>query len=75
MRISIWDLDFYYKKKGINYECMKISSYHKQQGHQINFITEKQHITMAYDLMYITKVDEELKNPPIKFLHNDKVRV
>lgn len=75
MRVSIWDLDFYHKKKGINYECMKIASFHKQRGDKINFITEKIHIDMAYDLMYITKIDENLSNPPLRYLNNPKVKV
>lgn len=54
---------------------MKISSFHKQKGDKINFITLPMHIDMKYDIMYITKKDDSLKNPPLRYLNNPNSRV
>lgn len=75
MRVSIWDVDYFYKKTGVNYDCMKISSYHKQRGDKINFITSEFQAAMQCDVMYITKEDESLKNPPIKYTTSNKSKI
>ena len=41
MRVTIWDLDYYYaenKRNCYNTEAMRISSYHQQMGDQVNFV-------------------------------------
>lgn len=73
-RISIWDMDFFYKKTfRPNYELMKISSYHKQRGDLINFITEESHIEMIYDKYYISR--EKNATPPAPTRITDRENV
>ena len=58
MRVTIWDLDYYYAKEKVNCfnpDVMKISSYHKQLGDTINFVTTQDDIRRPYDLYYIIK--------------------
>ena len=77
MRISIWDLDFYYapdKTNLVNPDVQKISSYHKQQGDAVNFVTTPYDINRPYDIYYIIKERTETPNPPLEFLMNPKVR-
>ena len=55
MLVSIWDLDYYYsdsKKNLFNPDAMKISSYHKQLGDQINFVQKEEDINRPYDIYY-----------------------
>jgi hypothetical protein len=54
---------------------MKVSSYHKQKGDTINFITNEFEINLPYDIMYITKRSWKIKAPPISILDRDNVRV
>ena len=75
-RISIWDMDFYYKKSfQPNPIAMKISSYHKQQGNLINFITEEYHINLTYDEYYIIKEKATTPKPPGIFIDDKRVRL
>lgn len=60
-------MDYYTKKKGINTDCMKVSSYHKQRGDQVNFVETDYDITRPYDLIYIVKKDDSIPNPPMTF--------
>ena len=53
---------------------MKISSYHKQLGDTINFVTKEDDIRRPYDIYYIIKEKSETPNPPLDFLLNKKVR-
>lgn len=72
MRITIWDMDFYYKKSFLPHpKAMKISSFHKQQGDLINFVTEDSHIKMVYDLFYVIREKSSTKRVP-GFLMDDK---
>ena len=72
MRITIWDMDFYYKKSFLPHpKAMKISSFHKQQGDLINFVTEGSHIKMVYDLFYVIREKSSTKRVP-GFLMDDK---
>lgn len=75
MKVTIWDLDYYYTKKDFNIECMKISSFHKQKGDSINFVTNEFQVEMEFNLMYITKKSLKVQAPPLWLLENSKVRV
>ena len=59
-----------------NPDAMKISSYHKQRGDQVNFVLSKDDINRPYDLFYIIKENQFLSfNPPYTFyLDNNRVR-
>lgn len=77
MQVTIWDLDYYYatnKKNVFNPDAMKVSSYHKQLGDQINFVECDDDINRPYDLYYIFKNNSKLPNPPAKFFLDRKVR-
>ena len=59
MRVTIWDLDYYYakiKRNCYNVDAMKISSYHKQRGDTVTFVLNEYDIHRPYDLYYIIKV-------------------
>lgn len=74
MRISIWDLDWYYKMDFIpNYKAQKISSYYKQQGALINFIEEEEYIKFEYDIMFIFRNKKSTPMPPSKFIDRENV--
>ena len=77
MKVSIWDLDYYYAEEKVNCfnpDVMKISSYHKQLGDTINFVTTADDIRRQYDLYYIIKENRKTPNPPLDFFTNSKVR-
>lgn len=77
MRITIWDLDYYYakeKKNCFNTDVMKIASFHKQKGDQVNFVLKEDDIRRPYDLYYIIKEKSKTPNPPMDFYTNSKVR-
>lgn len=70
MRITIWDLDYYYskdKKNMFNSDAMKISSYHKQLGDIVNFVLKEDDINRVYDKCYILKNKDKTPEPPIRF--------
>lgn len=76
MRVSIWDMDFFYKKSVYpNPTVMKISSYHKQLGDLVNFIEEPSHVKMPFDLFYIVKEKKATPRPSSKITENNKVRL
>lgn len=69
-------MDFYYKKSFLpNPLAMKISSYHKQQGHLINFVEKDYHIEMSYDIFYLIKNKKATPKPPRKILDDSRVRL
>lgn len=77
MKITIWDLDYYYAKEKVNCfnpDAMKIASYHKQCGDQINFVLKKDDIYRPYDIYYIIKENETTPNAPFEFYTNGAVR-
>lgn len=77
MRVTIWDLDYYYakvKKNCVNDDAMRISSYHKQCGDAVNFVLKEDDIYRPYDLYYIIKENANTPNPPLEFYANAKVR-
>ena len=53
---------------------MKISSYHKQLGDQINFVLKEDDIYRPYDLYYIIKEKEKTPNPSSNFYLDKRVR-
>lgn len=56
-------MDFYHKKTSSpNPDLMKISSFHKQQNHLVNFVTEEFHIGLAHDIFYLYR-DTRLTPP------------
>lgn len=75
-RISIWDMDWFYNFRfEPNYKAMKLSSYHKQLGDSINFITEENHINFDYDIIYVLKERSSTPFPPLKILDNQKSKL
>ena len=77
MKVSIWDLDYYYAEEKVNCfnpDVMKISSYHKQLGDTINFVTTADDIRRPYDLYYIIKENSKTPNPPLDFFTNRKIK-
>lgn len=53
---------------------MRISSYHKQKGDEVNFVQKDYDIRRPYDLYYIIKENAATPNPPLDFYTNSKVR-
>lgn len=53
---------------------MKISSYHKQLGDTVNFVTREVDIWRFYDIIYIIKENDETPNPPFQFFTDSKVK-
>lgn len=77
MKVSIWDLDYYFAKRKVNCfnpDAMKISSYHKQLGDAVNFVITQDDIYRPYDLYYIIKEKSNTPQPPYEFFLNPKVR-
>lgn len=77
MHISIWDLDYYYTRNKVNCfnpDVMRISSYHKQMGDEINFVTHDYDIYRPYDLYYLVRENSKTPNPPARFFTDKKVR-
>lgn len=76
MRIAIWDVDWFYNKNNIpNVKCMKLSSYHKQKGDEVSFITENFDIGYKYDRLYVVKDDEKGGQPPPYIMTHPKTIV
>lgn len=75
-RISIWDMDFYYKKSfQPNPIAMKISSFYKQQNCIINFIVEESHINLSYDEYFILRDKSSTPKPPGKLIDDQRSRL
>jgi len=77
MRVTIWDLDYYYsndRTNCFNPDAMKISSYHKQLGDKVNFVVKEDDIRRPYDIYYIIKEKSETPNAPVDFYLNNKVK-
>lgn len=76
-RVSIWDLDYYHnpnKKNCFNADVMKISSYHKQMGDIVTFVTSENDIRRPFDIYYIVKENSTTPNPPGDFFVNSKIK-
>lgn len=75
-RITIWDMDFYHKRSFLpNPLAMKLSGYHKQKEHLINFVTKEEHIGMSFDTFYIIKEKPRTPKPPGHLLHDKRVNL
>ena len=57
-----------------NPDVMKISSYHKQKGDQVNFVISEFDVDRPYDLYYIIKENSKTPNAPLRFYMDNKVR-
>lgn len=76
MKVSIWDLDFYHKKSFLpNPILMKISSFHKQQGDLINFVSNEFEINMSFDIFYIAREKEITPKAPRKLIDHPNSRL
>jgi len=53
---------------------MKISSYHKQLGDEVNFVEKDDDIYRPHDIYYIIKENSKTPNPPYEFYLNPKVK-
>ena len=77
MKVTIWDLDYYYaseRKNCKNPDVMKIASYHKQIGDKVNFVSKQDDIYRPYDLYYLIKEKQKTPLPPVDFFVNHRVR-
>ena len=73
MKVTLWDLDWYHNTRSIpNINCMKVSSFHKQKGDEINFVTEVYHLGLEHDILYIFKDMEATPLPEKRFLDSIK---
>lgn len=73
MVVAIWDVEWYHKQSFIpNVKCMKLSSYHKQKGDTTFLISEIQHLSFAYDTLYIIKEKTTTPMPPRKLLDDNR---
>jgi hypothetical protein len=76
MRVTIWDMDFYYKFSfKPNIVVMKLSSFHKQQEHIINFVNQAEDISYDFDLLYIVREHELTPFPPSALLDHKNTRL
>ena len=64
MRIAIIDADLIGRKKHRfpNLACMKLSGFHKSQGHMVELITDYDNLT-GFDKIYLSKVFTDTKVP------------
>ena len=70
-------MDFFHAKnrgKITNPDVMKISSYHKQLGDEVNFVTKEDDLNRPYDLMYIIKESSKIENPPTHYFLDKRVK-
>jgi hypothetical protein len=75
-KISIWDMDFYYKKSfQPNPIAMKISSFYKQKNCIVNFVTEDFHINLSYDEYFIIREKTATPKPPGKLIDDKRSRL
>lgn len=69
-------MDFYYKKSFVpNPLAMKISSFHKQQGDLVNFVSDEYEIFMSYDIYYLIREKDLTPKPPGRLLDDINVRL
>ena len=75
-KISIWDMDFYYKKSfQPNPIAMKISSFYKQQNCIINFVMEESHINLSFDEYFIIREKASTPKPSGKLMDDQRSRL
>lgn len=58
-----------------NVKCMKLSSYHKQKGDTVNFVTEKFHISLQHDICYIIKEQDNTPMPSKSILDSNTTKL
>lgn len=76
MRVTLWDMDWFYKKSFVpNHRVQKLSSYHKQKGDIVYRADTQDHLDFDYDLMYIIRESARSPMPDIKYIDNPKVRL
>jgi hypothetical protein len=76
MRVTIWDMDFFHRLSfKPNIIVMKLSSFHKQQEHIINFVEANQDIDYDFDLMYIVREHELTPFPPSALLDHKNTKL
>jgi hypothetical protein len=74
-RVTIWDMDYYYDRSSSpNPDVMRISSYHKQMGDDINFVTKEEDILRPYDEYYLVREKDSTPTPPAQFYTNRKIK-
>lgn len=77
MKVTIWDLDYYYSSTKVNCfnpDVMRLSSYHKQRGDDVNFVLSPDDIFRPFDLYYIIKENKKTPNPPLQFFTDSRVK-
>jgi len=77
MKVTIWDLDYYYSSTKVNCfnpDVMRLSSYHKQRGDDVNFVLSPDDIFRPFDLYYIIKENKKTPNPPLQFYTDSRVK-
>ncbi len=76
MRVTIWDMDFFNRLSfKPNIKVMKLSSFHKQQQHIINFVNQEEDLSYDFDLMYIIREHERTPFPPSYLLDHAKSKL
>jgi len=76
MRVTIWDMDFYYKFSfKPNIVVMKISSFHKQQEHIINFVNQAEDINYDFDVLYVVREHEMTPFPPSALIDHKNTKL
>jgi len=76
MRVTIWDMDWFYDFSHIpNHRVMKISSYHKQQNHYINFVEKERDLKYTFDIMYIIRENTHTPFPSAKYVDKDNIKM
>jgi hypothetical protein len=76
MQISIWDLDWYHNRNAMpNIQCMQLSSYCKQQGYMVNFVTKEEHILLNCDRLYIFREEESTPMPQRSIIDKTTTRL
>ena len=51
---------------------MRLSSYHKQKGDKINFISQQTHLDLRYDIMYIACEHDDIEKPDNKYIKDKR---
>ena len=75
-RILIWDMDWFEKNSFTpKWDAMKVSSYHKQSGDNVYFVSTADDLLFDYDLIYVFKEKKNTKFPPLKILDSQKSRL
>lgn len=74
-KVSIWDMDYYYNRDNSpNPDVMRIASYHKQMGDEVNFVLKEEDIFRPYDLYYVVREKNDTPTPPAQFYTDHKVK-